>query len=82
MTKLVSLQNAVVEENGHLHPSSVKACFFAVKCVFRGMVFLHAFESMHDSCLSSRMEMMSSFTCFLSVQSSFQLFTRVHAIDP
>ena len=42
---------AVVEENGHLHPSSLKACFFAVKCVFRGMVFLHAF--VHNSGLSS-----------------------------
>ena len=44
--------SAVVDENGHSHPCSVKA-YFAVECAFRGMVFLHDFESMHDSCLSS-----------------------------
>ena len=44
--------SAVVEGNGPSHPSSVKA-YFAVECVFRGMVFLHAVESMHESGLSS-----------------------------
>ena len=43
--------SAVVEEKGHSHPSSVKA-YFAVECVFRGMVF-------HESGLTSRIEMMS-----------------------
>ena len=43
---------AVVEVNGHSHPCSVKA-YFAVACAFKGMVFLHDFESMHDSGLSS-----------------------------
>ena len=44
--------SAVVDENGHSHPRTVKA-YFAVVCTFRGMVFLHAFESMYDSRLSS-----------------------------
>ena len=48
--------SAVVEENGHSHPSSVKA-YFAVECVFRGMVF-------HESGLTSGIEMMSPFTLF------------------
>ena len=44
--------SAVVEENGHSHPCPVKA-YFVVVCAFRGMVFLHDFESMHDRGLSS-----------------------------
>ena len=70
--------SAVVEENGHPHPCSVEA-YFAVVCAFRGMVFLHDFESMHDSGLSSWMEMMSSFTCFsFSSVSSVFSSSRVH----
>ena len=48
--------SAVYEEGGHSHPSSVKA-YFAVECVFRGVVF-------HESGLTSRIEMMSPFTLF------------------
>ena len=44
--------SAVVDENGHSHPCSVMAYFCCGVYLFRGMVFLHDFESMHDSCLS------------------------------